>query len=634
MVCARSMLAFVVFECFLCCSCRSGFGPSGRGEVGEAHHDDAVGAEAGEGASTERSTAEGDLTPRARAVRAELARYGTRDFTFDASGLSAQDSALLRELLRTAQLIEELDMLQRHRQNLEWLARVQQSGSDDDRELYRRYQRPWCLSDRSALCVALEGVPERRIWEYQWPAGMTDEEFAQIRQAENSDELMSPFTVVQRAGESRWRGVPYTQTELHGPRIRHIAESLNAAARHADTESLGRYLSSAASYIATDDFELHPFRAQVSREHWINIDSRWEVLVDFGADFQGPRQHTARFGMYIGIVDREATEAIEAFRMNRQDLEANLAALVGDDIYQTQNVDLAWTIRVARLVMAAGESRLPTGATAGLNGETSTARIDWECMRAELYSREAGCEDNRPASVREVQLKTVIFNNVVGNTRSSHLILDQDQAALIGDRDEMAGLVTFHEFAHSIGADGTLGIVIDGQQTTVDDALGHLSSPLEELKADIMGLWLMEQRHQAGVISDAQANRWYLTYVMHILGHAGAPPSPTYFRSGAIQLGHFMENGAVAYDERTGNIRTNLAEMPAAAAALARQVMRIRLSGDRSGAEALHDRYVLGNASEGYALAPRLAGPVAAMLEQIEEAGGRTNHTRYQITGL
>jgi hypothetical protein len=174
---------------------------------------------------------------RQRLVRAELARYDVYPVSFDASGLSEEDRALLRALVRAGGLIEELNMLQANPSNLEWLARVRQHGSDDDRELFRRYQVPWCHDDESPLCVALAGIPARQVGAYAWPEGMTDEDFAAISSAPESRELQSPFTVVRRAEGGRFAATAYSQTELLGPRMAAVADALREAADHADTES-------------------------------------------------------------------------------------------------------------------------------------------------------------------------------------------------------------------------------------------------------------------------------------------------------------------------------------------------------------------------------------------------------------
>ena len=115
-------------------------------------------------------------TARQNQVRGELARYDTYDITYDASELEERDRAFLGALARAAGLIEELNMLQIHPRNLEWRARIMETGSEDDRELFRRYQMPWCHDNEEPSCVALAGIPERQVGAYHWPEGMTDEE--------------------------------------------------------------------------------------------------------------------------------------------------------------------------------------------------------------------------------------------------------------------------------------------------------------------------------------------------------------------------------------------------------------------------------------------------------------------------
>jgi hypothetical protein len=189
----------------------------------------------------------------------------------------------------------------------------------------------------------------------------------------------------------------------------------------------------------------------------------------------------------------------------------------------------------------------------------------------------------------------------------------------------------FHEFAHGIGAYDELRIEVEGEATTVGEALGEHTTLFEEEKADVVGLWLMGEE---GSVGEEQAARWYVTHVMHLFGLLQYSLAGTYPRMVAIQLGYLLDEGAVSYDEPTGHFRVHLDRMPAAIEALARQVARIQLTGDRDGAEALVSRYVLRAEDGTYSLAPLLAGPVSTMQERFRSAGIRSVNMRYDVAGL
>lgn len=550
-------------------------------------------------------------TARQNQVRGELARYDTYDITYDASELEERDRAFLGALARAAGLIEELNMLQIHPRNLEWRARIMETGSDDDRELFRRYQMPWCHDNEEPSCVALAGIPERQVGAYHWPEGMTDEEFEQISAAPNSRELLSPFTVVRREGEGRWRAIPYSQTELFGERMQGVAEALREAAEHADTESLSTFLRSRADAFVADD----PFPWDQSDYDWIALDSRWEVTVGPYEVYLNPRQVKARFEMYVGILDPEVTAATAVFRDNLQDMENAIAELAGSDIYQPRQLaGERIAIRAVRVIIASGDGRRPAGATVAYH------------------------LPNRGPSVDEGLYKKVILVNhsqafePIMEARAA-AVLEPDQAAMVNGHEAVLG-TTFHEFAHGIGSHDELSITVDGEETTVGEALDEYGSLFEESKADIIGLWLMERRRQAGAIDDEQAARWHVTHVMHIFGLLQYALRGTYPRMVAIQLGFYMERGAITYDEASGRFRIDLEALPAAVEELGRQVVRIQLSGDHEAAATLLGRYVHQNDEGEYQLAPLLAGPVRTMSERFEEAGIRSVSMRYGVTGL
>jgi hypothetical protein len=245
---------------------------------------------------------------------------------------------------------------------------------------------------------------------------------------------------------------------------------------------------------------------------------------------------------------------------------------------------------------------------------------------------------NRGPSVDEGLYKKVIlvshmeaFEPIMA--ARARLVLDADQAALASGPEATLD-TAFHEFAHGIGAYDELTITVDGEETTVGEALTDLTTLFEEEKADIVGLWLMERQRAAGEVSDEQAARWYVTHVMHIFGLLQYSLQGVYPRMVAIQLGHFMDRGAITYDEPTGHFRIDLDRMPEATRDLAQQVARIQLSGDRDAAAALQARYVLREDGETYSLVPALAGPVEAMQERFRGAGIRSVNMRYDVTGL
>ena len=133
----RAKGTFVWLLLLLGCSCNRSCGDSNERA---AQISGGVAAETAEAEAASDGSAASDAAPstRAEAVHAELARYDAYDVVFDASDLSDTEKAMLQELLRAAALIEDLNLLQAHPQNLEWRSRIEATGSDDDKELFRR----------------------------------------------------------------------------------------------------------------------------------------------------------------------------------------------------------------------------------------------------------------------------------------------------------------------------------------------------------------------------------------------------------------------------------------------------------------------------------------------------------------
>ena len=83
-------------------------------------------------------------------------------------------------------------------------------------------------------------------------------------------------------------------------------------------------------------------------------------------------------------------------------------------------------------------------------------------------------------------------------------------------------------------------------------ALQVLKALLEEEKADTFGLWLRSFQKKNGWVDEKQGMVRYTSALMHILGLLQYPLSGVYPRMVAIQLGWYLDAGAVTWDEKTG----------------------------------------------------------------------------------
>ena len=74
----------------------------------------------------------------------------------------------------------------------------------------------------------------------------------------------------------------------------------------------------------------------------------------------------------------------------------------------------------------------------------------------------------------------------------------------------------FHEVAHGLGIKNT----ITGKGT-VREALLDISSSMEEGKADILGLYMITELHEAGELGDVALEDFYVTFMAGVFRSMG-----------------------------------------------------------------------------------------------------------------
>jgi hypothetical protein len=549
--------------------------------------------------------------PRLATLEKEYGLYDSKVLGHDAAELPDGEKQMLRHLLEAAELIEELHMLQLHPKNLEWKQRVDESGSEIEKKIYARYQTPWCQDDDSPECCALPEKPARQLGRYHWPDDLTDEEFDKLDKQINGKELLSPFTVVRRNDRGGFDAIPYSQTDLLGPRMKRVAAELRAAAETAPDPSLKKFLLSRADAFEKD----HPFPYDDSDFDWIATEGDWEVTVGPYETYKNPRQLKALFEMYVAREDKEITAELAQFKKGLQEMENALGELVGPEIYKSRKLDPRISIRAAEVWMASGDGRRGRGAIVAFHLPNRGKSVD-----AGLYK------------------KVMLVNHSkafegVSRARAEQ-VLDEDQLQYVSAHADIKN-VTFHEFAHGFGAYHEMKVTNPkGKTTTVKHALKEFDSLLEEEKADTFGLWLLSYQKDRGWVDELEEKRRYTSAFMHIVGLLQYPLDGTYPRMVAIQLGWYLDAGAVTWDAEQGRFTVHFDKMPAAVESLAKHVATIQLTADYDAAKALVEKYVTHKGGKDYELEGVLGEARKVMLEKFEKAEIKSPALTYEVTGL
>jgi hypothetical protein len=138
----------------------------------------------------------------------------------------------------------------------------------------------------------------------------------------------------------------------------------------------------------------------------------------------------------------------------------------------------------------------------------------------------------------------------------------------------------WHEIGHYLGVDRTR----DGRD--LDIALEQASSAFEEMKADLVSLFVGPELQKIGYYTADDMKPLYASGVRRVLNKAKPDRSQPYQTMELMQFNYFMAKGVLVYDAKSGKVIVHEEKFHDAVAAMLRDVFEIQAAGDATKAEA------------------------------------------------
>jgi hypothetical protein len=135
----------------------------------------------------------------------------------------------------------------------------------------------------------------------------------------------------------------------------------------------------------------------------------------------------------------------------------------------------------------------------------------------------------------------------------------------------------FHEVAHGLGIKNTLN-----DKGTVRSALKEHASALEEGKADILGLYMVTQLFEQGVLAEGELEDYYTTFMASIFRSVRFGASSAHGKANMIRFNYFADEGAFKRNEK-GQYAIDMDKMRAAMNSLSRKILTLQGDGDYNG---------------------------------------------------
>jgi len=386
-----------------------------------------------------------------------------------------------------------------------------------------------------------------------YPTDVTADELEAA--AEDNPDLLSLYTLVRRDSAGALTAIPYH--EVYAEQHQRAADALRAAAELAEDEGLRNYLTLRADALLSGEY-------QPSDLAWMDMkDNTIDFIVGpietYEDQLMGAK---AAHEAYVLVKDKEWSERLARYATLLPELQRGLPV---PDEYKQEEPGTDADLGAYDAVYYAGDSNAGSKTIAVNLPNDEEVQLQKGSRRLQLKNAMRAKFD---------QILEPIADELVARDQREHVTFDAFFANTM-----------FHEVAHGLG----IKALIDGSGTTVREALKENASALEEGKADVLGLYMVQSLHESGEIGgDLMDN--YVTFMASIFRSIRFGASSAHGRANLIRFNYFLENGAFTRNEE-GRYEISPDRVGEVVDMLSERILRFQGEGDYEGVQAFIDEY-------------------------------------------
>jgi zincin-like metallopeptidase len=143
----------------------------------------------------------------------------------------------------------------------------------------------------------------------------------------------------------------------------------------------------------------------------------------------------------------------------------------------------------------------------------------------------------------------------------------------------------WHEVGHYLGVDQTK----NGRD--LDQALETDADTLEEMKADLVSLFVAEALHKQGYYTDGQLRSVYAGGILRVLQNNKPRRDQPYNTMQLMQWNFFLENGLLSFED--GILKIHYDKYHAVVGKMLQKVLEVQYNGDKAAADQFIDQYAV-----------------------------------------
>jgi Peptidase family M49 len=485
------------------------------------------------------------------------ARFAPVAIRVDTSKLSPGDRNALAKLIEAGRVVNHIFLQQIWSGNLALENKLRADSSPLGKarlEYFLLNKGPW--SDLDEHRAFLPDVPERKpLGANFYPEKMTREQFESWAKTLSPDARAQAegfFTVIRSGPNGKLRAVPYS--EEYKADLAACAQDLRDAAKATDNATLKHFLEARAAAFLSNDY-------YASDMAWMDLDAPVDVTI-------GPYEtyndevfgYKAGFEAYINVRDDAETAKLKFFGDHMQEVEDYLPI---DAKYRNTKIGALSPIRVVNQVFASGD------------GDHGVKTAAYNLPNDERVVHEKGSKRVMLKNVQEAKFESTlepIAKTVLTPAAQGGLRFDSFFTHILA-----------HEMSHGIGPHQ---IMVNGRATTPRAELKELYSAIEEAKADVLGLFMLQHFFDKGYLKHDES-ALYTTFLASSFRTLRFGLNEAHGKGMALQFNYLVDKGAFvhkgnAWEVDSSKIRGGVRD-------LAHELLTIEARGDYAGAKRMLD---------------------------------------------
>jgi hypothetical protein len=499
--------------------------------------------------------------PVAADLDARLAKFKPIKMQFNPMGLSAREIQMVTKLVEAANYLEQIYWRESDPEALKLYLALAGSSKREDVKLRQFLKINGSHYDLIDEMKPFVGTAPRPVGRFLYPTDITLDEIEKYvkQHPEQKDAIYNDYTVVKRKGAGLV-AIPYYVEFAEF--LKPAAAALREAATLSGDPDFAKFLRMRADALLSDDY----YESDLA---WLDLaNPKFDLIL-------------APYETYLDTLLGVKT-SYGASVLIRNEAESKKL-----EVYQKFVPDLQEALPLDKADLPSKRGHL-----------TPMEVMDAPFRTGDLLHGYQAVADNLPNDARVHAAKgskKIFFKNFM-DARVNEVILPlarrlmrDDQAAKASGEGYLASTL-MHEISHELGPNYSRTA---GGQKEIREAIGGSYSGLEEAKADVVGMFGLEWLAAHGAFPKEKLAEIYISYVAGNLRTIRFGIAEPHGRAEMMEFNYLLGQGAIMRDAWSGRYGVVVEKMPAAMAALAKELLEQEATGDRVRSEAWFMKYAV-----------------------------------------